>query len=322
MSPIDVSVVIPTRNGGPRFVQVAERVRAQRTPWSVELLAIDSQSTDGTDEVARKAGFRVLSIDPREFDHGATRDRAIAATSGRAIALLVQDALPLDESWLEKLAGPLLADAEAAGSFSRQLPVPGGNPILAARLAGWIAGQATSRRAKLDAERPWESLSPFQRLELCAFDNVASCVKREFWRRNPFGPRPFGEDLGWATWAIRSGFAIRFEADSVVEHSHDRGWRDEARRIYCDHRNLNRLYGMRTVPTLKVAIDGSRGARAQYLKLLDAANLPSEELARRKSWARRFALAESLAQWLAPIVNERGERGLLGWLDRRIRRGI
>jgi hypothetical protein len=33
-------------------------------------------------------------------------------------------------------------------------------------------------------------------------------------------------------------------------------------------------------------------------------------------------LGESLAQWLAPLVNERGERGLLGWIDRRLRSGI
>jgi hypothetical protein len=39
-------------------------------------------------------------------------------------------------------------------------------------------------------------------------------------------------------------------------------------------------------------------------------------------WARGYALGESLAQWLAPLVNERGERGILGMVDRRIRRGI
>jgi rhamnosyltransferase len=318
----DVSVVIPTRNGGPRFLRVLEQVRAQQTSFTVEHVAIDSRSVDGSDEAARRAGFRVLPIDPREFDHGATRDRAIAATSGRAIALLVQDAVPVDERWLESLARPLLEDAEAAGSFSRQLPIPGGNPILAARLRGWIAGRDEPRRARLDPTRPWESLTPIERLELVAFDNVASCVKREVWRRNPFGRRPFGEDLGWSAWAIRNGFAIRFEPLSVVEHSHDRSWMHESRRIYCDHRNLHRLLGLRTVPTLRDAWRGRDGALPGYLALLEKAGLAPEELARRKRWARGYALGEAVAQWLAPIVNERGERGLLGWLDRRIRRGI
>jgi rhamnosyltransferase len=319
---MDVSVVIPTRNGGPRFLQVIERLREQETTLAVDHLVIDSRSSDGSDEAARKAGFRVLSIDPREFDHGATRDRAIAETGGRAIALLVQDALPVDRRWLEKLARPLLDDPQAAGSFSRQLPIPGGNPILAARLRGWIAGRPESRRAQLPPDRAWESLTPFERLELIAFDNVSSCIRRDCWRRNPFGRRPFGEDLAWSTWAIRAGYAIRFEAESMVEHLHDRSAFDESRRIYCDHRNLNRLLGMRTVATLRDAWRGSRAALPGYLRLLEQADLSSAEFERRRRWARRYALGESLAQWLAPIVNARGERGLLGLLDRRLRRGI
>ena len=319
---MDVSVVIPTRNGGPRFLKVLERLREQETTLAVDHLVIDSRSSDGTDEAARRAGFRVLTVDPRDFDHGATRDQAIAATSGRAIALLVQDAVPADRRWLERLARPLLEDERAAGSFSRQLPIPGGNPILAARLRGWIAGKDESRRAQLAPDRPWESLTPFERLELIAFDNVSSCIKRDCWSRNPFGRHPFGEDLAWSTWAIRAGYAIRFEAASVVEHLHDRSAWDEARRIYCDHRNLNRLVGMRTVATLRDAWRGSRSAFAGYLRLLEEAGLAADELARRKRWARGYALGESLAQWLAPIVNARGERGLLGRIDRRLRRGI
>jgi len=318
--PVDVSVVIPTRNGGKRLELVLELVRVQRTDLKVEHVVIDSRSSDGSDEAARRAGFRLLSIDPREFDHGATRDRAIAATSGRAIALLVQDALPVDDQWLEKLAGPLLDDAEAAGSFSRQIPIPGGNPVLEERLRNWIAGRPEPRRSRLDPARPWEALTPSERLELVAFDNVASCVKRELWRIHPFGRRPFGEDLGWSTWAIQSGYAIRFEADSKVEHSHDRSWWHETRRIYCDHRNLNQLLEMRTVPTLRHAWRGSRETVARYLRLIDEAGLLPDERARRRRWARRYALGEALAQWLAPIVNERGV--LLAPLDRWLRRGI
>lgn len=319
---IDVSVVIPTRNGGPRFVRVLERLKAQETTLSVEHLVVDSRSSDGTDAAARAAGIRVLPVDPSEFDHGATRDFAIAQTTGRVAVLLVQDALPANRHWLDRLARPLLEDEGAAGAFSRQVPIPGGNPILDARLAGWIAGRNEARRAQLAPDRPWESLTPFERLELVAFDNVSSCVRRDVWRRQPFGRRPFGEDLGWATAAIRAGWAIRFEPGSVVEHSHDRSAWHEARRIYCDHRNLNRLLGMRTVETLGAAWRGSRGSLAHYLRVLDEAGLLPDELARRRRWARAYALGESLAQWLAPLVNAHGERGLLGLVDARIRRGI
>ncbi len=319
---MDVSVVIPVRNGGPRLRRVLEQVRAQRHDLAVEHVVIDSRSGDGSDDAARSAGFRVMTVEPRDFNHGATRDQAIAATSGRVVVLLVQDALPANDRWLEALAAPLLADPDSAGSFSRQRPIPCGNPILEARLAGWIAGQPIARRAQLDPARPWETLTPFQRLELVAFDNVSSCIRRDLWRIHPFGHRPFGEDLGWSTWAIRNGYAIRFEPDSLVEHSHDRSALHEARRIYCDHRNLHQLLGMRLVPTFAAAMAGRRGALAHYLALIAKAGLPPDAAARRRRFAHGYALGEALAQWLAPIVNEHGERGLLGWLDQRIRRGI
>jgi len=319
---IDVSVILPTRNGGPRLVRVLDAVRAQKSDLAVEHLVVDSRSSDGSDDAARRAGFRVISVEPRDFDHGATRDLAIGATSGRVVVLLVQDALPMDERWLEALAAPLLADAGAAGSFSRQLPIPGGNPILEERLAGWIAGQPTARRAALEPGRPWETLAPIERLHLIAFDNVSSCLRRDLWKERPFGRRPFGEDLGWSTWAIRRGFAIRFEPASRVEHSHDRSWWHEARRIYCDHRNLHALLGLRTVATLRAALDGARGSLARYRKTLAEARLAPHDRARRHRFALGYAYGEALAQWLAPRVNEHGERGLLGAFDRWLRRGI
>jgi rhamnosyltransferase len=318
----DVAVVIPTRNGGPRLSRVLDAVRSQRSGLVVEHVAIDSRSSDGSDDAARRAGFRVMSVDPRRFNHGATRDLAIATTRARAAVLLVQDAMPLDERWLEALAAPLLADGGAAGSFSRQIPIPGGNPILDQRLARWVAGQDQVRRTRLDPARPWESLDPIERLLLVAFDNVSSCIRRDLWEKHPFGWRPFGEDLGWSTWAIRAGYAIRFEPDSRVEHSHDRSAWHETRRIWCDHRNLHQLLGLRSVPTFAAARAGARAMTLEYLRILDAAGLPPDDLRRRRRFARAYAWGEALAQWLAPRVNERGERGVLGVVDRLVRRGI
>jgi hypothetical protein len=108
----------------------------------------------------------------------------------------------------------------------------------------------------------------------------------------------------------------------VVEHSHDRSAWQEARRIYCDHRNLHALFGLRTIATLREAMRGRRPTLEHYLRILDEAGLPPAVLERRRRWARGYSLLERLAQWLAPVVNERGERGLLGALDRLLRRGI
>ena len=85
------SLVMPTWNAGPLLDEVLESVLALRGTRFDELCAVDSGSTDGTQERLRDAGFQVEVIPQREFDHGSTRDRGIAATTGDVVVLLVQD---------------------------------------------------------------------------------------------------------------------------------------------------------------------------------------------------------------------------------------
>jgi len=65
---IEVTVVIPVRNGGRHFQRLTRHLQelTGRMP-EVEVLVIDSGSDDGTPELAEEAGFRVHRIAPAEF---------------------------------------------------------------------------------------------------------------------------------------------------------------------------------------------------------------------------------------------------------------
>jgi len=69
-----IGVVVPTRNGGARFVRCLDGLLRQR-PAADAVVVIDSGSSDGTAAAARRAGARVLAIAPEDFDHGETRNR-------------------------------------------------------------------------------------------------------------------------------------------------------------------------------------------------------------------------------------------------------
>src|ERR1700730_3165071 len=93
-----VSVAIPVRNGGEPFAGVLSALSSQSVEH--ELLVCDSGSTDGSVELARTHGARVLELAPELFTHGGVRNRLMDGATGSHVALLTQDSMPADAQWL------------------------------------------------------------------------------------------------------------------------------------------------------------------------------------------------------------------------------
>src|ERR671929_214031 len=70
----DATVAIPVLNGARYLREVLAAVRAQRVDREVELLIVDSGSTDGSLEIAEEHGARIHRIHKSEFSHGGTRN--------------------------------------------------------------------------------------------------------------------------------------------------------------------------------------------------------------------------------------------------------
>ncbi|MCI0588965.1 MAG: glycosyltransferase [Planctomycetes bacterium] len=316
-----VSLVIPTLNAGPLLGEVLAGLDRQEGGMELERIAVDSGSSDGTVDRLRAGGFAVHSIPRRTFNHGATRDLAIVRARGEVVVLLTQDAVPADPSWLRRLLEPY-DDSRVAGVYCRQVPRADCNPILAARLRNWSAGKESPIVQEVSSPAALEALPPLERLARCAFDNVASSVRRSVWENLPFGPRPFGEDLAWGKRAVLAGWRIVFQPRSVVVHSHNRSPWAEARRLYCDHQNLNDLFGISLIPTLEGARRAAREQREKHLRLL--ADLPPEVSRPWIPWAKRYAFGEAFGIFLGARSAE-WRRRRAWWfplLDALLRRGI
>ncbi len=249
MSAPRVSIVIPTRNGISTLPALLDRLAGQRVDAAVEVIAVDSASTDGTAALLRDRVDRLIAIEAAGFDHGLTRNLGIEAASGDLVVLTVQDALPADDRWLAALIAPLRADPRLAGTFARQRPRPDASALTRQSLARWVAAGETPRVVFLD-RAAFARLSPRERLDRCAFDNVCSCIRRSVWLAHPFRATPIAEDLEWAKTVLLAGHALAFVPDAVVVHSHERGAREEFTRTREVHRRLRALFGLRTIPSL------------------------------------------------------------------------
>lgn len=294
-----VSVIIPTLNGGRTFHRCLYALSRQELDRPFEIVVVDSGSRDSSDIIAESYG-KVIRIPKSEFNHGLTRNLGISESRGELVALLVQDAVPCDRHWLRRLADAF-DDPEVAGAYSRQLPPPGANPVVAARLKRWSAGGAERTVKQIHDMHEFEKMDGLEKVALVSFDNVSAMIRRSVWEKHPFPEAPFGEDSQWAMEVLKSGHKLVYEPRSAVWHSHSRGIRHEFKRVYMDHQNWNRLVGLKIFPMpLEVLRAGFNGI---FERWADLENIPLPALHRLywKLWAIPYSFSQNLAQFLGAI---------------------
>jgi rhamnosyltransferase len=207
-----ISIVIPVRNGGPGLRRLLEAIRVQNAGDDLEIVVVDSGSTDGSQELARSFGARVHEIAPGEFNHGATRNLGAELTEGETIVFTVDDALPLGEHWLDALTAPLREDNRLAGTYSRQIARDDA-PAHQRYYVDYRFGP-TARVQR--AARP-EDLG----VATVLFSNVSSAIRRSVWERFPFPDDVMiAEDLAWCGRVLLAGCEVAYVPESVVRHSH------------------------------------------------------------------------------------------------------
>ena len=320
VKPVDakLAVVIPTLNGGKRFELVLDQWLKQEDVGPIDICWPDSGSQDGTIDLLRQSGVRTLPIAPKQFNHGETRNRAVATTKAEFIILSVQDALPLSAHLARTLIEPLKKDSALSATYGRQVPLPDCHPLLVERIGSWAGDEAP--RVQEIKKGQWEKLSPAERHKTIRYDHVIAAIRRSAWEAQRFESVPFGEDVAWAKRIICNGGKIAFVPGAAVEHSHNRSAWDEARRIYCDHAHLHQLIGLVTIPRRKNLRANIRHARTHYQELIEASkNTDAVTKKRWSEWADALARYENWAQFLGAHYSH---RWWFSPVDRWLRHGI
>ncbi len=248
-----VSVAIPVRDGGPLLERTLAALATQTVAH--ELLVCDSGSRDGSTELARAHGARVIEIAPRDFGHGATRNLLMAQARGAHVALLTQDAEPASERWLEELLGGFALGEDVGIVYGPYLPRADAPRPVARELEGWFASLApdgaprverldererTLGAGELVRQHDWELVG-----RRGFFTDANACLARAAWERAPFREVPYAEDRLLALDMMRAGYAKAYVPAAAVLHSHDYTPSQELRRAFDEWRGLLEVYGWR-----------------------------------------------------------------------------
>lgn len=176
----------------------------QQTVKDVEIIVVDSGSTDATLSIASRYPVRILHIAPEEFSFGRSLNKGCAAATGEILVFASGHVYPLYEDWLEKLVRPFEFDCKVGLTYGGQR----GNEVTKYSehqvFATWFP--ATSN---LNQDHPF-----------C--NNANAAVRRSLWRELPYDESLTGlEDLDWAKRAMSAGHRIAYVAQAVIAHVHN-----------------------------------------------------------------------------------------------------
>lgn len=208
---IETSILIPTKNGGPEFASCLNAVYEQRDVGPLEVIVVDSGSTDETLEIAQRYPVRIERIPPEEFHHARTRNFAAGLAAGRFLVCLSQDAIPASDTWLAALIGNF-KDPAVGGVYGRHIPKRGSS-IERQHTLNTVYGE--ERIVKEPATRDRLGYRYYH------FSAANAAIRRDVWQATGFPDQfKFFEDVGIAKRILDAGWKIVYEPRASVHHSH------------------------------------------------------------------------------------------------------
>ena len=240
----DISIVIPTLNGGKLLGDCLDTIAAQEIDRPYEVVLVDSGSGQADLETMqrerktvseKRLPVHIHAISKKDFNHGLTRDLGAALTAGDVLVFLNQDAVPRDANWLSDLTAPLFADETLAAVQGGILELPHGHDDV--RRFFWDSCGERFYFTR-ESER-W-----LGRYGGMGFSTVNAAIRRAVWEEIPFGWAPIMEDKKWQREVTEAGREIVARHEAAVHHTHDYDLRSLRRR--CASEGLGwRLLGER-----------------------------------------------------------------------------
>jgi glycosyltransferase involved in cell wall biosynthesis len=174
----------------------------QQTIQDVEIILVDSGSTDATISIASRYPVKILSIQPEEFSFGRSLNLGCQEAQGEFIVIPSGHVYPVYKDWLEKLIAPF-SDPEVALTYGKQR----GNEITKYSehqiFAKWFPETSD-----------FEQTHPF-----C--NNANAAIRRSLWQQFQYDETLTGlEDIDWAKKAIQLGYKIAYVAEAEIIHVH------------------------------------------------------------------------------------------------------
>ncbi len=199
------SIIIRSYNEERHIGRLIIGIQKQRIYNSsvIEIILVDSGSTDSTVSIAKKLGAKVIEIPKEEFSFGRALNIGCASARGSILLFVSAHVYPVYNDWLEIILNCF--DEKNVGLvYGRQI----GNEI--------------TKFSEHQVFRKWfPSISNYNQDH--PFCNNANCaVRKNIWEVQNYDETITGlEDLEWAQKLLLKKYKIIYEANAVIVHVHE-----------------------------------------------------------------------------------------------------
>jgi rhamnosyltransferase len=223
MRSIETSIIIRTLNEARYLPQLFEAIDCQRSEFRSELIIVDSGSTDGTLEIAKSKGCKILKISKKDFSFGRSLNIGCSEALGKYLIIISGHCVPCHGSWMQRLVAPL-SEGEVEYTYGRQ-----------------VGGKETYlSEHRIFAKYFPESSSIPQSGIYC--NNANSAILKSTWIKYKFDETLTGlEDMHLAQRLIADGGHVGYIAEASVFHFHHEKWPQVRRRFEREALALQRI---------------------------------------------------------------------------------
>jgi rhamnosyltransferase len=236
-----VTVTVPTFNAEEFLEDLLRAVGKQKTDREIEVLIIDSGSTDKTlDIVAKHPKVHLHQIPNSEFGHGKTRNLAVKMASGDYVLFLTQDAVPAQEHWLEAMVEPFELSDKVGCVVGKQIPLSDAPVTIKREVVSVFRGLGPDDSISFQRKNP---LTKDLGMVNTFMSNTNSAVRKDLHTKIPFRDVNYAEDQGLGIDLLEAGYYKAYSPLGAVRHSHNYGVREYFRRKFDEYVGLRQTTG-------------------------------------------------------------------------------
>ncbi len=202
-----VSVIIRTLNEEKYLDKLLCAIESQRTSYDVNVIIVDSGSSDTTLNIAKQHDCKIVHITKKEFTFGRSLNLGCSKASSDYLVFISGHCVPVNGSWLERLIEPIK------------------NKVVEYTYGKQIGGPDTFWSEKKIFEKyfPKQSSIPQQGF-YC--NNANGAIAYNTWQKFKFDENLTGlEDMKLAKELVNRGLKIGYVAEAKIYHYHNETWK-------------------------------------------------------------------------------------------------